>query len=264
QIGAFPGFVALDVHAPDAPQIVWYYKNAPSTASGTLQSDGPITIVQEANGNFLFADTGSGGPVAADSFYREITSDGTLIRESPRGCVSLTPPGSTASRGWIWAEGNDIHEVLPPGSDGVPGAILHLGKVVKDPFFDAGRATQGTRLQLGTTIRRWDPSTGKDVVVWDPFDFLDPLTERTDAVSSDPGINSDSQSTMACAGKSLAIEEWTHSNSLQITPTGEVLQSIRHLDTVIAISPRFDNVAWRIGRFHSDFTFPNSGDHFYH
>jgi hypothetical protein len=264
QLGAFHGLVALDLRGPDAPQIVWYYSNAPSDASGTLQSDAPVSLVPDANGNLIFSDSGSGGPVAADSFYRAIAPDGTIVGESPRGCASLTPPASTAPRGWIWGQGNDIHEELAPGADGVPGTILHLGKVAKDPFFDAGLAPQGSRLQLGTTIRRWDPTTGKDTVVWDPFDFLDPLTERTDQSNSDPGINSNSQAPMPCAGKSLAIEEWTHSNSLQVAPTGEILQSIRHLDTVVAISPQFDGLAWRIGRFHSDFVFPEPRDKFYH
>jgi Arylsulfotransferase (ASST) len=119
-------------------------------------------------------------------------------------------------------------------------------------------------LQLGTTIRRWDTSTWTDTVVWDPFDFLDPLTERTNSTNSDPGINSDSRSPMPCAGATLSIEEWTHSNSLQVAPTGELLQSIRHLDTVVAIAPQFDRIVWRIGRFRSDFAFPNPSDRFYH
>ena len=38
-----------------------------------------------------------------------------------------------------------------------------------------------------------------------------------------------------------------HSNSLQVAPTGELLMSVRMLDTVIAISPRFDRIAWRSG-----------------
>jgi hypothetical protein len=39
---------------------------------------------------------------------------------------------------------------------------------------------------------------------------------------------------------------------------------VRHLDTIIAISPQFDRIAWRIGRFGSDFTFANPSDRFYH
>jgi len=127
-----------------------------------------------------------------------------------------------------------------------------------------GHARQGTRLQSGTAIRRWDPASGTDEIVWDPFNFLNPITERTDATNSDPGSNSNTSSPFPCGGTSLQIEEWTHSNSLQIAPTGVILMSVRHLDTVIAISPQFDRIAWRIGRFGSDFTFPNPSDRFYH
>ena len=261
----FQGYVALDLHAADAPQIVWYYSNPPSKASGVLQVDTVAAIVREQNGNFLIADGGSGPPpLAADSFYRELTPDGTLLAESPANC-SMTPPAASPSpKGWIWGQGNDVHEQLVPGADGVPGTVLHIGKIVKDPFFDAGLAAQGARLQLGTDIRRWNPLAGTDEEVWDPFKFLDPLTERTDAASSDPGVNSNTRSPMPCAGTSLQIEEWMHANSLQVAPTGVIVMSVRHLDTVLAISPQFDRIAWRIGRFGSDFAFPNPSDKFYH
>ena len=261
--GSFQGFVGLDLQSADAPQIVWYYSNAPSTASGKLQVDSAINIVQELNGNFLFSDAGSGGPTAADQFYREIKPDGTILEQSPANC-SVTPPASIAPS-WVWGAGSDIHEQLLPGADGVAGTVLHLGKIVKDPFFDAGLAPQGSRLQAGTSIRRWNPAAGTDTLVWDPFRFLDPINERTNATNSDPGMNSNSaQSTMACAGSALPVEEWTHSNSLQVAPTGEILQSIRHLDTVIAISPnvRPDRMADR--PFLERFGFPDPSDKFYH
>ncbi len=261
----FQGYVGLDLHSPDAPQIVWYYSNAPSNASGVLKVDSIQAIVRERDGNFLFADTGTGPPpLAADSFYREIAPDGTLLAESPATCAVTPPASSPASAGWIWGQGNDVHEQLLPGADGVPGTVLHLGKIAKDPFFDAGRALQGARLQLGSSIRRWNLAAGTDEVVWDPFNFLDPLTERTAAASSDPLVNSDAKASIPCAGATLPIEEWMHSNSLQVAPTGVILMSIRHLDTVIAISPQFDRIAWRIGRFGSNFTFPNPNDKFYH
>jgi hypothetical protein len=261
----FRGYVALDLHSSDAPQVVWYYSNAPSTATGVLQVDTVQSIVRKRDGDFLISDGGTGPPpLSADAFYREITPDGTVVAESPATC-SVTPPGATsASSGWIWGQGNDIHEMLVPGADGVPGTILHLAKIVKDPFFDAGLAPQGTRLQSGTAIRRWNPAAGTDEVVWDPFSFLDPLKERTDAANSDPGGNSNSHGPFPCAGASLDIEEWTHSNSLQVSPSGVILMSVRHIDTVIAISPQFDRIAWRIGRFGSDFAFPNPSDRFYH
>jgi len=252
----------VDVHSADAPQIVWYYSNAPSNASGTTKVDPVAALVREGGGNFVFADGGTGpSPLSADSFYREIAPDGSLLSASPAVCGVTPPASSPAPVGWIWGQGNDVHEVLAPGAD---GAILHLAKIVKDPFFDAGLAPQKARLQSGVSIRRWDPSAGTDEVVWDPFQFLNPLTERTSAVNSDPAINSDQSSAFPCAGATMQVEEWMHANSLQVAPTGVLLMSVRHLDTIIAISPQFDRIAWRLGRFGSDFSFPNPGDRFYH
>ena len=166
-----------------------------------------------------------------------------------------------APAGWIWGQGN---EQLVPGAAGVRGTVLHLGMIFKDTFFGAGQAPQGKRLQAGSSIRRWNPAAGTDETVWDPFNFLDPLTERTNVSNSDPGNSSDLASAFPCAGASLQSEEWMHSNSLQVAPTGVILMSVRYLDTVIAISPRLDRIAWRIGRFKSDFTFLNPSDSFYH
>lgn len=262
----FTGYVALDLHSADAPQIVWYYSNAPSSVSGKTQVDPVNSIVQDKHGNFLIADAGSGPPpLAADTFYREIAPDGTILSESPVHCAITPPPaGSIAPKGWIWAHGNDSLEQLVPGSDGVRGTVLHMTKIVKDPFFDAGLAAQGARLQTGIGIRRWTPTTGTDELVWDPFNFLDPIVERTDAATSDPGSYSGTRSPVPCSGVSTMSEEWMHSNSFQVTPDGLLLMSVRHLDTIVAISPQFDRIAWRIGRFGSDFSFSSPGDKFYH
>src|SRR5581483_6658606 len=46
----FRGYVALDLHSQDAPQIVWFYSNAPSKASGVTQVDPVNSIVQQQNG----------------------------------------------------------------------------------------------------------------------------------------------------------------------------------------------------------------------
>jgi hypothetical protein len=253
--GNFRGYIGLDLHAADAPQIVWYYNNAPSAASGVFQADAVGAILREQNGNFLFADAGSGPPpFAADSFLREIAPDGSLLAESPTDCA-VTPAGG---------QGNDIADLLLPGADGIPGTVLHLGKIVKDSFFDAGLAAPGARLQVGAAIRRWDRLAGTDEIVWDPFAFLNPITERTDAANSDPGANSDSRAPMACAGAVLPAEDWMHANSLQAAPDGTIAMSIRHLDTVIGISPRFDEIQWRVGGPRSDFAFPDPADRFYH
>jgi Arylsulfotransferase (ASST) len=260
----FRGYVGLDLHSSDAPQIVWYYNNASSNATGVSQVDTVGSIVRERNGSILFGDAGTGGPTSLDTFYRAISPDGSLLAESPGDC-SITPPTSSASpAGWIWGQGNDWHEHLVPGADGIRGTVLHLGRIFKDPFFDAGQAAQGKRLQTGSVIRRWNPLAGTDEIVWNPFNFLDPLTERTNATNTDPGNSSDLSSAFPCSGTSLQSEEWMHANSLQVAPSGVILLSVRYLDTVVAISPQLDRIAWRIGRFKSDFSFPNPSDRFYH
>jgi hypothetical protein len=43
----FRGWVGLDLHSSDAPQIVWYYSNVPSNASGVLQVDTVGSIVRQ-------------------------------------------------------------------------------------------------------------------------------------------------------------------------------------------------------------------------
>src|SRR5256885_14301263 len=84
-----------------------------------------------------------------------------MIRRPPRSTLF---PYTTLFR----SHGNDSLEQLVPGSDRVRGTFLHLTKIVKDPFFDAGLAAQGARLQTGIGIRRWTPATGEDDLVWDP------------------------------------------------------------------------------------------------
>ena len=105
----------------------------------------------------------------------------------------MTPPAASPSpKGWIWGQGNDVHEQLVPGADGVPGTVLHIGKIVKDPFFDAGLAAQGARLQLGTDIRRWNEGTDEEVDLQVPGSL-----DREDGCGElRSGVNSNTRSPM--------------------------------------------------------------------
>ena len=49
----FAGYVGFDLHSSDAPQIVWYYNNAPSTASGVERVDPVVSLVRDRHGNFM-------------------------------------------------------------------------------------------------------------------------------------------------------------------------------------------------------------------
>ena len=85
----FRGFVGLDLHSADAPQIVWYYNNVPSNATGVLQADAVGSIVRERNGDILFGDAGTGGPTS----LRDTRS---TERSRPTGPFLAESPATTA------------------------------------------------------------------------------------------------------------------------------------------------------------------------
>jgi hypothetical protein len=95
---------------------------------------------------------------------------------------------------------------------------------------------------------------------WDAFDHLDPhkaaiLGETCSAISA------------GCAPYYLApqVNDWLHGNAVQLTPDGNLLYSVRHLDWLIKIA--YDNgngdgsIIWKLGKdgdFAIDFGDPNS------
>jgi hypothetical protein len=91
--------VALDLDSADAPQIVWYYSNAPSTATVVLQVDTVRSIVQKQIEIFDFRWGNAPPSFSADAFYREITLDGALAAESPATCSVGRQTSTPASRG---------------------------------------------------------------------------------------------------------------------------------------------------------------------
>lgn len=76
-----------------------------------------------------------------------------------------------------------------------------------------------------------------------------------------------SRTTSRPNGESPLWTAWSVAESAQllVLKCARVMyRTIRHLDTVIAISPMFDRIAWRIGRFSSSFAFLDPSDKFYH
>jgi arylsulfate sulfotransferase len=95
---------------------------------------------------------------------------------------------------------------------------------------------------------------------WDAFDFLDPhraaVLQETCAYPA----------TVACSafynGKSA--NDWLHGNSLDLTPDGDILYSIRHQDWVVKIDYRngagTGRILWRLGAG-GDFQISGGGSH---
>jgi len=226
--------------------VVWYFESVDGRM-GTLSQD-------ISNWNLVYE---------LGRTVREITPLGALVAESPD--VFCEPTPDTLNRDGVH------HEVLTP----VDGDVLYIGRVLKQVTID-GEA----RLQQGDTIRQWNQASGEDIEVWDPFLFLDPVNDRT-AVS-----NTSAERFWAGCDGSVANDDWTHANSLQVVPSGNdrqgedgnVIMSLRHLNQIISISPdpfygligEGTELAWRLGDAQqlgiptSNFSFPDSSDRFYH
>ena len=224
----FAGIVALDQEA----KVVWYYQSG---------GNGVGALVQDTSDwNLLYQ---SGAPGNRSSVISEITPLGELVSRSPDVCAISIPEGS------IHLDRSGVHHEILAAVD---GKVLYIARVIADPFNDR------SRLQQADAIRQWDQNTAEDVLLWnsfeslplDPSAALNPFTDRS--------VNSDRDATRfwpGCKGD-LVTEDWTHTNSIHFGASGNVIMSIRHLNQVIAISPDFQRVVWRLGGPGSDFTSP--------
>jgi len=91
------------------------------------------------------------------------------------------------------------------------------------------------------------------VWAWDAFDHLDPRRLAILGETCAPGAG-------GCAPFYAAKQanDWLHGNSVQLTPDGNILYSVRHQDWLIKIDYRngqgSDNILWRLGK-DGDFQF---------
>ncbi|MBI3210578.1 MAG: aryl-sulfate sulfotransferase [Candidatus Solibacter usitatus] len=139
------------------------------------------------------------------------------------------------------------HEVAPlPG-----GRILALAGVEQILTDVQG---PGPVNVLGDMIIVFDQDLNV-IWTWDAFDHLD--------VTRKAVLGETCRSAGACPPLTLAKEanDWTHGNSVTLTPDGNLLFSIRHQDWVVKIA--YENgggdghVIWRLGK-DGDFRFPDS------
>jgi arylsulfate sulfotransferase len=137
------------------------------------------------------------------------------------------------------------HEVraLPDGKILALGASERILTDVQGP---------GSVDVLGDTILVLDENL-QVIWAWDTFDHLD--TRRRALLNE-----TCNQAANGCAPIYLApvANDWTHSNSVQLTPDGNLLLSMRHQDWVIKIDYRngagTGEILWRLGR-DGDFQF---------
>jgi hypothetical protein len=220
----FNGIVVINSEG----QIVWYFQNDHQV----------FTLAQEDNLNLVFNELGENVGYA----MKEIAPDGTILHSV----------NDTLADGELCApHGRWNHEMLlRPGHK-----VWTIGADIR-PVVISGNNT----LQTGGTIEEWDIDKGTVTRLLNLFDILDPVTDRTQDSNLTTGFF-----WQGCQDQYQGkTEDWTHSNSLDVFPNGDILMSNRYLNQVIAIKPDFSGVIWKLGGVGSDFTFPNPSDQFYH
>ena len=219
----FNGIVAIDGDG----HIVWYYQN----------DNQVFTVAQEDNYNMVFNE------VSLNVGYtmKEIAPDGSTIHSID----DILADGSLCAPHGRWS-----HEMLirPDNKVWTIGAEIRTVNI-------NGKDT----LQTGGTIEEWDMTKGTVTRLVSLFDLLDPVTDRTEESNTTSGFFWQGNQNQY-AGET---EDWTHTNSLDVLPNGDIMVSNRYLNQIIAVKPDFSGIDWKLGGEGSDFTFPNPSDQFY-
>ena len=208
----FNGIVAIDREG----QIVWYFQNDNQVFTATPEDNHDI-VFNELSQNVGYT-------------MKEIAPDGGTIHS----VNDTLPDGSLCAPHGRWN-----HEMLVRPDN----KIWTIGADIR-PVTLGNNAT----LQTGGTVEEWDMNTGTVTRLVSLFDLLDPVTDRTDDSNTTAGFFWEGNNNQY-AGQT---EDWTHSNSLDVLPNGDILMSNRHLNQVIAIKPDFSGVDWKLGGVGSD------------
>ena len=220
----FNGIVIID----NEGRIVWYYQN-----------DNQVFVVTpEASHNVVFNELS----LNVGYTMKEIAPDGSTLHS----INDTLKDGSLCAPHGRWN-----HEMLvrPDNKVWTIGAEIRSVNINGD-----------STLQTGGTIEEWDKAKGTVTRLVSMFDLLDPVNDR--------GVDSNTTGGffwVGCQNQYMGeAEDWTHTNSLDVLPNGDILVSNRYLDQVIAVKPDFSGVDWKLGGIGSSFTFPNPDDKFYH
>jgi arylsulfate sulfotransferase len=186
-----------------------------------------------AGGAFLgIIEDGTKGP--SEQIFREFDLTGATLAETNAARVSeqLTDRGMRPINSFH-------HEAirLPDGRYLVMAGTEQIMNDVQGP---------GPVDILGDMILVLDANL-QVVWAWDAFDHLDPNRQAI------LGETCTYPATVACSNFYLAstANDWLHGNSLQLTPDGNILYSVRHQDWVVKIDYRngagSGDILWRMG-----------------
>ncbi len=130
------------------------------------------------------------------------------------GLTEVTPTGDVVAN-LTRAGGEVIHHDVIATPDNTLYFMTRHSQVADD-----GKTWVGER------IWEWNPDSGDLEIRWNAFDFFSPVTD---------------------AGPLSKLSDWLHANSLNIGASGNVLVSSPFLNQVIALTPDFSTIAWRLG-----------------
>ena len=222
----YHGYLIVDADG----NIVRHYRtpDTPDRPNAFVGSVG--AIAQKPDGNLVYIYRAFG--------LRENTPDGVEVDGIDDPCGGL-------------GHGAWHHEVLIRPD----GKIWTLGSAMQPASAELG-LDHGP--QVSDTVVEWDPVAGTVTTLFELHDFI-PDTDRT--------ISSDAVGGFfwrGCPNENDDSEDWTHSNSIDVGPTGNIIVSMRHVNQIVSIAPDFETLNWRLGGPGSDFSFPDPSDRFYH
>ena len=168
---------------------------------------------------------------------KEITPLGQVVNSTNDPCFGHT-------------KGRWPHDVLLRPNN----KVLFLGS----KMYDASTVLPGHGMQVGDTIEEWDQVNDVTQRLFEEGGVI-PFIDSTLSSDATEGFF-----WSGCPTEDPTAEDWTHSNSIFVGPNGNVIVSMRHINQIISIAPDFQSLNWRLGGPGGDFTFPNSGDRFYH
>ena len=178
---------------------------------------------------------------------QEASWGGFSIRQQPNGnlvyirggccLVEITPLGEVVD--WLEADadtGWPRHDFLLLDD----GRILYLNyeKVAASTLVRGWDADTAVRVE---GLRSWNQTEGASEEVWQYHDTFAPGPESVE----------------------LNSRNWPRFNSLSVGAGGNWLLSARNRNQLIALSPDFRRIQWRLGGPDSDYEFPDPADRFY-
>ena len=148
--------------------------------------------------------------------------DGNFLYASWPCCLrEITPFGEIVGEYRFPLEGARPHHDFLVRED---GKVLAIGRY-EVPAEDPPDGVEPGPPILVDTLYLWDLDEERAELVWDSSEFWEVSPETI----------------------------YTHANSVQIAPGGQVIMSFRHRNQAIGISPDFEEIEWRLGGPGSDY-----------